>query len=269
MSLAELLAVGFVQRALLGALLLAIGCGLLSFFVVQRNLAFMGHGVAHSMVAGVGLAVLFDWPVLWPALAVAVLVGIGVGWISARGRVAEDSAIGITLSAALALGLVLVSLKQGYISNLEVYLFGSLLTVLPSELYALAILCALIVALLLWRWKILLMFSFDPEGAAVAGYPVNVLRYGLLLMLAVMVAVAMKIVGILLVGAFLVIPAAAAVCWSARAVHVVWIAALFAAIGAVVGMVFALVFNAPAGAAIVLALVVLFGVSRVAGTYRK
>lgn len=269
MSLAELLAVGFVQRALLGALLLAIGCGLLSFFVVQRNLAFMGHGVAHSMVAGVGLAVLLDWPVFWPALGVAVLVGFSVGWISARSRVTEDSAIGITLSAALALGLVLVSLKQGYIGNLEIYLFGSLLTVLPSELILLAALCAIIITILLWRWKILLMFSFDPEGAAVAGYPVTLLRYGLLLVLAVMVALAMKIVGILLVGAFLVIPAAAALNWSASAARVVWLAALFAAIGAVIGMVFSLLTNAPAGAAIVLALVILFGVSRVVGTYRK
>jgi len=269
MDLTALLAIGFVQRAVLAALLLAISCGLLSFFVVQRNLAFMGHGVAHSMVAGVGLAILFNWPVLWPALIVAVLVGVGVGWISSRGTVSEDSAIGITLSAALALGLVLISLKQGYISNLEVYLFGSLLTVLPGELVVLGVLCTAILALLLWRWKTLLMFSFDPEGAAVAGYPVNVMRYGLLLALAVMVAVAMKMVGILLVGAFLVIPAAAAANWSARATHVVWISVLFAAVGAALGMIFSLLFNTPAGAAIVLALVVLFMVSRIAGPYRR
>ena len=268
MSFVELLTIGFVQRAMLGALLLAISCGLLSFFVVQRKLAFMGHGVAHSMVAGVGLAVLLDWPVSWPALLVAVLVGIGVGWISKRGQVGEDSAIGITLSAALALGLVLISLKRGYISNLEAYLFGSLLTVLPEEVWLLGSLCAAIVALLAWQWRMLLMFSFDPEGAQVAGYPVNVLRYGLLLALAVMVAVAMKIVGILLVGAFLVIPAAAAAYWSARAGHVIIYAALIGAIGALAGLGFSLAFNTPAGAAIVLALVVLFAVSRVVGPYR-
>lgn len=268
MSFAELLTIGFVQRAILGALLLAISCGLLSFFVVQRRLAFMGHGVAHSMVAGVGIAVLLDWPVFWPALMVAVLVGTGVGWISRRGQVAEDSAIGITLSAALAVGLVLISLKRGYISNLEAYLFGSLLTVLPEEVWLLGVLCLAIIALLAWQWRMLLMFSFDPEGAQVAGYPVNVLRYGLLLALAVMVAVSMKIVGILLVGAFLVIPAAAAAYWSARAGVVILCAALIAAIGALVGLCFSLLFNTPAGAAIVLALVALFAVSRAVGPYR-
>jgi ABC-type Mn2+/Zn2+ transport system permease subunit len=269
MNFAELLSFAFVQRAIIGALLLAIGCGLLSFFVVQRNLAFMGHGVAHSMIAGVGLGVLLDWPVLWPALTVALVAGVGIGWISSHERVSEDSAIGITLSGALAVGLILVSLKQGYITNLDVYLFGSLLTIRTLELYLLAAFCAAIVGLLLWRWKIFLMFSFDPEGAAVAGYPVTVFRYGLLIVISAMIAVAMKMVGILLVGAFLVIPAAAAVNWSAKALHVVWLAGILAAVGAIFGMIVSLTLNLPAGAAIVLALVALFGVSRVIGPYRK
>ena len=115
MTILELLAQGFVQRAILAAALLGLSCGILSFFVVQRKLAFMWHGIAHSMLAGVGLGVLFNWPVLWPATVVAALVSIGVGWITQREQISEDSAIGIALSAALAIGLVLVSLKQGYI----------------------------------------------------------------------------------------------------------------------------------------------------------
>jgi ABC-type Mn2+/Zn2+ transport system permease subunit len=166
------------------------------------------------------------------------------------------------------LGLILVSLKRGYLSNLDAYLFGSLLTILPEEVWLLAVLCALITIVLAWRWRILMMFSFDPEGARVAGYPVGALRYGVLLTLAVMVAVAMKLVGILLVGAFLVIPAAAAAYWSARAGVVIVCAALIAAIGALVGMAFSLAFNAPAGAAIVISLVILFAVSRLVGPYR-
>ena len=173
MSLTELLAQGFVQRAILAAALLGIGCGILSFFVVQRRLAFMGHGVAHSMVAGVGIGVLLNWPVVWPAVAVAILVSLGVGWITRRGQVSEDSAIGVTLSAALAFGLVLVSLKRGYMMNLEGYLFGSLVAVLPADLYGLGALVLAIAVVALVFWKILLLFAFDPEGAAVAGYPVE------------------------------------------------------------------------------------------------
>jgi manganese/iron transport system permease protein len=269
MSVFDLLAQGFVQRAMIAAALLGIGCGVLSFFVVQRKLAFMGHGIAHSMVAGVGIGVLLSWPVFWPALAVAILVSVGVGWIARRDQVSEDSAIGITLSAALALGLVLVSLKQGYITNLEGYLFGSLVAVLPADLVGLAMLAAAIILILLLWWRILLLFAFDPEGAAVAGYPAETMRYGLLLCLALTVAVAMKIVGILLVGAFLVIPAAAAGFWSTRPVRVVALSVSFALAASLVGMLFSLAVNAPAGASIVLVLMLLFLVGRVWGPYRK
>jgi zinc transport system permease protein len=269
MSLSELLAQAFVQRAILAAALLGIGCGILSFFVVQRKLAFMGHGVAHSMIAGVGIGVLLGWPVVWPAVAVAILVSLGVGWITRRGHVSEDSAIGVTLSAALAFGLVLVSLKRGYMMNLEGYLFGSLVAVLPADLYGLAALVLAIALVALVFWKVLLMFAFDPEGAAVAGYPVEIIRYGLLLALALTVAVSMKVVGILLVGAFLVVPATAAGFWSARPARVAILSIILALISALAGILAAILLNAPAGATIVLVLVALFLIGRLFGPYRK
>jgi len=268
-TLTELLLQPFVQRAILAAALLGVGCGILSFFVVQRKLAFMGHGVAHSMVAGVGIGVLMSWPVFWPALAIAVLVSVGVGWITRRGQVSEDSAIGVTLSAFLAVGLVLVSLKQGYITNLEGYLFGSLVTVLPADLYGLGALVLFLALMAIALWRILLLFAFDPEGAAVAGYPVEVIRYGLLLGLALIVAVSMKIVGILLVGAFLVIPATAAGFWSASPARVAALSVVFALSGALLGILLSIALNAPAGATIVLALMIFFLVGRIAGPYRK
>jgi zinc transport system permease protein len=269
MSLFDLLTQGFVQRAILAAGLLGIGCGLLSFFVVQRKLAFMGHGVAHSMVAGVGLGLLLNVPVIWPAVVVAILVSVGVGWITKRDQVSEDSAIGITLSAALAFGLVLISFKQGYVTNLESYLFGSLVTVLPADLYGLGLLVAAVTVVGFTQWKPLLLFAFDPEGAAVAGFPVELIRYGLLLALALMVAVAMKIVGILLVGAFLVIPATAAGFWSASPSRVALLSVGFALVGALTGILISLSLNAPAGATIVLILVLLFTLGRVLGPYRR
>ncbi len=118
-------------------------------------------------------------------------------------------------------------------------------------------------------WKILLLFAFDPEGAAVAGYPVEIIRYGLLLALALTVAIAMKIVGILLVGAFLVVPATASGFWSARPARVAGLAVVLALISALSGIVVAIVLNAPAGATIVLALVTLFLIGRLFGPYRK
>lgn len=269
MSLSELLTIPFVYRAVIAGALLSLSCGLLSFFVVQRRLAFMAHGIAHSMVAGVGLGLLLSLPVFWPALAVSLLVAIGVGWIAKRGHVSEDSAIGIVLATTLALGLVLISYHKGYVSHLESYLLGSILAVSVSDLIALSGLAVAILICLIMFWPILLMFSFDPEGTSIAGYPSDLLRYLLLVALAALVAVAMKIVGILLVGALLVIPSSAAVYWSARAYQVMILSAIFAVLASIAGMCASLILNVTAGGAIVLALFAVFLISRLLGPYRK
>ncbi|MBI5058218.1 metal ABC transporter permease [candidate division KSB1 bacterium] len=263
-----MLTLPFVQRALLAATLMALTGGLLSFFVVQRKLAFMGHGIAHSMIAGVAIGLVFDLPVVWPALAVALICAAGIGWVARNAKVSEDSAIGILLSAALAGGLLLISLRRGFLTHLESYLFGSIVAVMPGDLLVLGLLAAVTIGILGKYWRIISFYAFDPEGAQVAGYPVELFRYALLVLLAVTIAVVMKIVGILLVGAFLVIPAAAAAYWSPRAISVVLISAGIALVCAVGGMFAAIAFNLAAGPAIVAALVAGFAVSRLVGRYR-
>ncbi len=269
MSFSELITVPFVLRAIAAAVLLSLTCGLLSFFIVQRRLAFMSHGIAHSMVAGVGLGLLMNWPVFWPALGVSLAVALGVGWIARLGNVSEDSAIGIALATALALGLVLISYHKGYVSHLEGYLLGSILTVTGTDLLVLAAFAAAILIALWMFWPVLLMFSFDPERASLAGYPSEVIRYSLLVAVAVLVVVAMKVVGILLVGALLVIPSAAAVYWSARSHQVLILSAAISIFGSVVGMWFSLALNVTAGGAIVMILFCVFLVSRSLGPFRK
>ncbi len=269
MNMLDLLSLPFVQRALMAAVLLAVSCGVLSFFVVQRKLAFMGHGIAHSMVAGVGLGLLLGLPVFWPALVVALLISIVVGWISRSGAISEDSAIGISLSSALALGLVLISLQKGYVSHLESYLLGNVLSVLPSDLILLTALALLTTLSVVKYWSVLLMFSFDPEGTRVAGYPVDSIRYSILILIALLVAVSMKIVGILLVGALLVIPASAAVFWSARSSQVILLSTGIAVVCAAGGLVLAMVWNATAGAMMVLLLSIAFLFGRLFGPFRE
>lgn len=260
------------------ALLVGVVCGAQSFFVVHRKLAFMSHGVAHSMVAGVGLALLMHWPVFWPAIAVALLVSVGVGWITRRGRLVEDSAIGIALSAALAVGIFLsarhdhihgeMHAHEGHSHELESYLVGSLANVAGSELVWLAVFAVVSLLLISRFWRTLVMFSYDPESCAIAGFPVEFIRYTILIGLAVTIALTMKIVGILLVGAFLIIPAAAASYWSARAGVVMIASILIALVGAISGMLFAGGFHTPPGATIVLALVFLFVLSRFLGSVK-
>ncbi|MBU1636541.1 metal ABC transporter permease [bacterium] len=258
--------------SIIAAVLVGIVCGMQSFFVVYRKLAFMSHGVAHSMVAGVGLALLMHWPVYWPAIITALIVSLTIGWITRKGRLVEDSAIGIALSAALAVGIFLSARHDhahgdscGHGHDLEGYLVGSLTNVDISEMFWLTGFAVIALFLIVRYWKILVMFTFDPESCAIAGYPVEAIRYAILIGLALTIALTMKIVGILLVGAFLIIPAASAAFWSNRASAVLILSVVVALIGAVIGMLFADWFHTPPGATIVLALVAIFFVSRLFG----
>jgi ABC-type Mn2+/Zn2+ transport system permease subunit len=247
-------------------------CGLQSFVVVHRRLSFMSHGASHGMVAGVGLALLMHWPVFPLALLSALLISLGVGWMTRKSSLAEDSAIGIMLSAFLAIGLLLAGV-HGHAhgddcggGHLDEYLIGSLETVAAYDLYFLAALCVLCVTLLWVYWRPLRLFLFDPEGARVAGYPVEFIRMTLLTALALTIALSMKVVGVLLVGAFLVIPASAAGFWSAKSSRVMILAAVFSLFAALAGSLLSSAFHIPAGPTIVLALVALFLVSRIIGT---
>jgi zinc transport system permease protein len=256
---------------IVAAVLVGVVCGVQSFFVVHRKLAFMGHGVAHSMVAGVGLALLMHWPVFWPAIITALLVSGIVGWITRQGRIVEDSAIGIALSAALAVGIFFSTMHDSVHSGecadhgLESYLVGSLGQVNSVDMIWLAAFTVVALFLVARFWKLLVMFTYDTEACAIAGYPVEGIRYSLLIGLALTIALTMKIVGILLVGAFLIIPAASAGFWSPRASRVLFVSVLISLAGATTGMMVAYGFDAPPGATIVLTLVALFFISRIAG----
>lgn len=261
----------------IAALLVGAVCGLLSFFVVHRKLAFLGHGASHGMVAGVGLALWMHWPVFPLALLAALFVSIGVGWITNRGAVGEDSAIGIMLSGTLALGLVFAALHgETHIghadcgeAHVEEYLVGSLTTFTQSDFYLLIALSAVVISLVVIFWKLLLSFTYDPEGTAVAGYPVTFIRFALLTALAFAIAITMKIVGILLSGAFLVIPAAAAGYWFAKASRVAVLSIVLGAGCSIGGYWLSTKTAFPAGATIVLVLTVFFLISRVFGTERE
>lgn len=247
---------------LLAAMLLGIACGAQSFLVVHRRLAFMGHGASHGMIAGVGLALYFHWPVFPVALLSALLFSLGVGLLPKRSDISSDSAIGVMLSGAVAFGLLLSSVHESVHDDcggghLEEYLVGSLDHVHIGDLYFLAALALATVLLVAVYWRRLLMFLFDPEAARVAGLPVKFLHLGSLTILAMTIALAMKIAGVLLVGALLVIPAVTAGLFSHRASAVVIISIVLAGLTSLIGAAFAVNFAVSPGPIIVL---LLFGV---------
>ena len=203
-----MLAFGFGQRALIGGLLIAATCSIMSFFVIVRRLAFAGMGISHAAFGGVAIGIAAGVNPIVTAGAFCVGVAGGIGWLSRKGRLHEDAVIGILFSASMAFGVVLIAAAHAYNQDLLSYLFGSILAMTWADVAILAVLSVLAVAFLIFFFKELLFFSFDEETAAASGVPVRFVYYGLLITMALTIVISIKLVGIILISALIVIPGA-------------------------------------------------------------
>ncbi len=257
----------FMQRALAAALWIGAVCGVLGFFVVLRRLAFIGVGVSHSAIGGVALGILLGVSPLVTGAVFAVAVALGISAVGRQGRIGQDAVIGVFFSGAMALGVVLFSLKRGYQQDLFGYLFGNVLAISGIELAALLAIGAVILGLLAWTFPRHLFVAFDEEIARAYGHPVAALDTLLLVLLAATVMVGVRLVGVLLIEALLVVPAAAAALWAANWRAQLLLSAAFATASGAAGLAIAWWLDLAAGGTIALVAVGLFFVS-VAGARR-
>ena len=264
----EFLAYPFFQRALAAGALTALLCGALSFFVVLRRLAFVGSGVAHAAFGGVAVATLCGLPPLAGGLAAALLVAGATARASEGSSVSEDSAVGVFTVAAMALGVVALGFVK---TNVDLFglMFGNILTVAPADLVVLGLASAAVLFVLAAFFRPLLLASVDEEGARVAGVSTGAMRLLVLVLVGVAVVVALKVVGILLVSALLVMPGAAARPLAAR-----WPAFLagsiaFALASVLGGLLLSVAVDVAPGAAIILVGAALFVVSLLAARARR
>ena len=205
----EALQLPFMQRALVAGLLVGFLGSYFGVFVVQRGLSFLGSGLAHAAFGGVALGLLLRAEPLYVAVPFTVLVALGVSWLRDRTTLAADTAVGILFSVAVALGLVFLSLRREYTADAMNYLFGSILAVSAADLWITA--AVAVAALAAWPlWGSWAFATFDRELALADRLAVRRHDYALSVLIAVTVVVAVKVVGIVLISAFLVIPAAAA-----------------------------------------------------------
>lgn len=206
----DMLAYDFMQRAILAGVIVGILCSFVSFFVLLKRLSFVGVGISHSAFGGVALGLFLGVNPVLAGGIFATLVAWCIGFVSRRGEIQEDVSIGIFFSSAMALGITVVSLTEGYYTDLFSFLFGNILAVNAQDLRVLVGLGGAILLLLGLFFKELLFMCFDEEMARVNGVPVSFLYYLLLTCIAVTVVIAVKVVGIILASALLVIPAATA-----------------------------------------------------------
>jgi ABC-type Mn2+/Zn2+ transport system permease subunit len=257
-SLAEMFSFPFMQRALLGGVMIGATCAFLSVFVVLRRMAFVGQGISHAAFGGVALSVLAGFHPMTGAMVFALGTALAIGGFSRRPRVAEDSTIGIFLAVAMALGILFLGFKEGSTSNLFGYLFGSILSILPGDLPWILALAGVVFLVLLAFVKELYFYVFDEDMARVSGIPVDRLYFALLVILAVTVVASIKLVGVILVTALLVMPGAAARLWTTHFGALITISVAAGVVSIVTGLTLAYILDLSPGAMVVLVLFALF-----------
>jgi zinc transport system permease protein len=203
----EILQYGFMQNALVAGLLAAIACGIVGTYVVVKRIIFISGGIAHASFGGIGLGYFIGISPVIGALIFSLASALGIGYITRRTRLPEDTAIGVLWAVGMALGIVFIGLTPGYAPDLFSYLFGNILTVPTSDLLLMLILDVLIIGIVLAFYKEFLALTFDEEYSTVVGIPVEVLYLLLLCMIALTVVVLLRIVGMILIIALLTIPA--------------------------------------------------------------
>jgi manganese/iron transport system permease protein len=249
---------GFMQRALLGGVLVAAICALVGTYVVLRGLAFVGDALAHAAFPGVVIAYLLKGNIYLGAMLFALATALGVGVVSRHGRVSHDTAIGILFAGAFALGVLLMSTIQGYTVDLFSFLFGNILGISERELWLVAFLGGVVVLTITVLYKELLLLSFDPTVAEAMGYPVQAFNHLLLGLIAVTIVISIQAVGIILVVALLVTPSATAYLLTQRFFQMMVLGVVLAALAAVIGLYLSYYLNVASGAAIVLVSTCLF-----------
>lgn len=249
----------FMRYALVAGLCVALMGGSLGVFVVQRRMSFLGDGLAHAAFGGVALGLFLNLSQpLWIALPFALAVALGIAWLRDRTNLSSDTAIGIFFAVSVALGVLFISLRRDYTVDAWTWLFGSILGVSRTDITIIISVTLLSLGLIAGLWGRLAYATFDEELAATDGVPVGRLEYLLLALAAVIIVVSVRVVGVILMAAYLVIPAAAARLLARSLFGMTLLSLSLGVLSTLLGLYASFVLDVPSGSTIVLTQAVLF-----------
>ena len=247
----EPLSYPFMQRALLTAAIIGTVCAVLSCYLILKGWSLMGDAISHAVLPGIVIAYVIGLPLALGALLSGVGCALATGYLKENSRVKEDTVMGIVFSGMFGFGLVLFT-KVETDQHLNHILFGNMLGVTTRDLVETIIVATITLALVIARRRDLLLYCFDPQHARAIGLPVRLLHYGLLVLLAATIVVALKAVGIILVVAMLVTPGAIAFLTSSRFDRMLWIAVIISVSSSLAGVLISFHIDAATGPSIVL-----------------
>jgi len=248
----------FMQRGLAASVIVGILCSVIGCYVVLRSMAFLGDALAHAILPGVAISYLVGGNLMIGALIAAIIVALSIGFFSRQGTIREDTAIGVLFSAALALGIALISTMRTYAVDLSHILFGNVLGVSSNELIQIIGLAVIILGIVIIFYRPFMIISFDPILATTLRLPAEALRILLLILVSLTIVASLQTVGIGLVAAMLVTPAAAAYLLTNRLSRMMVVSASIGVFSSLVGLFASYYINIASGAAIVLVATLVF-----------
>ncbi len=247
----------FLQKALLTSVMVGIICGAIGCFIILRGMALMGDAISHAVLPGVAISYALGINFFFGAVFTGVLTAMAIGFVSQNSRIKQDTSIGIMFTAAFAMGVILITVLE---SSTDLYhiLFGNVLAVRPSDMWITLVIGLVVLGSIYLFYKELLVTSFDSVMASVYGLPVRLIHYFLMALLTMVTVASLQTVGIVLVVAMLITPAATAYLLTDRLSTMVFLASTIGAVSAVIGLYFSYTYNLASGATIVLAATALF-----------
>lgn len=250
----------FLQTALITSILVGVMSGIIGSFIILRGMSLMGDAISHAVLPGVAVAYMLGINLLFGASVFGILAAMLIGYVASHSKLKNDTAIGIVFSAFYALGFILISLAESA-SNLHHILFGNVLAVSDADLITTTCVLIVVILFIVLFYKELLITSFDTTFAQTYGLKTQAIHYALMLMLTLVTVSSLQTVGIILVVAMLITPAATAFLWTDK-LHVMLVySGVFGAVAALVGLFISYTFNLASGPAIVLVAAILFGIS--------
>jgi manganese/iron transport system permease protein len=247
-----------MQRGLAASIIVGLVCSVIGCYVVLRSMAFLGDALAHAILPGIAIAYLVGGNLMFGALIASIVVALGIGFFSRHGTIREDTAIGVLFSAALALGIAIISTIRTYAVDLSHILFGDVLGVGPSDLIQISILAVVILAIVFLFYRPFKIISFDPILATTLKLPAERLRSLLLVLISLTIVTSLQTVGIGLVAALLVTPAASAYLLTNRLSRMMLVSAIIGIASSITGLYISYYASIASGAAIVLVSTLIF-----------
>ena len=256
--ISEFLTYPFIQRALLASIMIGVLCPFVGNFVVLRRMSFFSDAISHSAFAGIAVGAVLGIDLSISSVAVAILIALLIAYLSEKTNLSHDTVIGVAFSGAIATGMLIIGTLKGYRADLFAFLFGDILAITKSDLILIFITAILTIAILMIFFKPFLQITFNRDLARVEGINVRLFEYLLFLIIAVVITVSLKIIGMILVTSLLIVPAASAKNIASSMKKLFALSCVFGVISGVVGLIGSVLLNTSSGPTIVLVSIVIF-----------